>query len=218
MPTRFPTWRVPWSRPGRPRLVRKFPHAALPPGHVLALIFPRAPLSRCAARARAGQSWCVRASCNSRRRSGQSARKSSMISRNRSASPATRSQRVWRSRMSCSSSDAAGVSGVEAAGAVRRAMTSNSSVGRSGLAHIAIHASSQAALAITLHGMGGHRHNRDTRRGVLLARPNRLRGFQTVHTGHLNIHQDHIKRLPPQGSQSFGAILHHGHGMATLFE
>ena len=99
----------------------------------LALIFPTAPLSRCAARARAVQSWCVRASCNSSRRSGQSARKSSMISRNSSASPATRSQRVLRSRMPCFSSGAAGVSGVEAAGAVKLAMTSKNSAGRSGL-------------------------------------------------------------------------------------
>ena len=66
--------------------------------------------------------------------------------------------------------------------------------------------------------MGGYRDNGDVCHRPLLLGTNRLRGFYTIHMGHLDIHQDQIKGLPPHSGQSLSTILHGGYGMATLFE
>ena len=66
--------------------------------------------------------------------------------------------------------------------------------------------------------MGGYCYNGDVCHRPLLLGTNRLRSFYTIYMGHLDIHQDQIKGLPPHSGQSLSTILHGGHGMATLFE
>ena len=55
------------------------------------------------------------------------------------------------------------------------------------LCHVVVHASFQAAIAVACHGVGRHRHDRKI--GKLRQFPNFPCRGQTVHHGHLHIHQ-----------------------------
>ncbi len=64
--------------------------------------------------------------------------------------------------------------------------------GLHGFHDVAVHAGLQTAVAVALHGVGGHGDDGQML-GVRLPPADLGGGFQTVHLGHLDIHQDEIE-------------------------
>lgn len=67
-----------------------------------------------------------------------------------------------------------------------------------------IHARTQAALAVTGHGMGGHGDDGDGIQPEVLA--DAAGGFDTIHTRHLNIHKDEGIGFGLKGLECLGAV------------
>lgn len=60
---------------------------------------------------------------------------------------------------------------------------------------ISISTCGQTSLPISLHGVSCHGQDRNSTTGVVLHRPDRRRGLQSIHYGHWHIHQNHVERL-----------------------
>ena len=61
-----------------------------------------------------------------------------------------------------------------------------------GFRKIPIHPRLEAALSVSLHGMGGQGDDRNVKPRVLFTFPQLAGGFEPVHFGHLHVHQDQI--------------------------
>ena len=80
-----------------------------------------------------------------------------------------------------------------------------------GLGDVVVHARFQAALPVAFHGMGGHRDDGDVAARLLLTRAQETGGLETVHLGHLNVHEDEVEGHP----SGFGP-LPGGHGLLAV--
>src|ERR1700722_19870114 len=67
--------------------------------------------------------------------------------------------------------------------------------GRNRLREVAVHSRSQAALPVTLHGVCRHSDNRQMVTGVSFSSPDDGGGLESVHLGHLYVHQHYIEGL-----------------------
>ena len=67
--------------------------------------------------------------------------------------------------------------------------------GRNGFGDIVIHPGCQAALAITLGGVSRHGNNRDMAAVLFFDLTNFAGGLETIHFGHLNVHQYDIEGI-----------------------
>ena len=61
---------------------------------------------------------------------------------------------------------------------------------------VIIHAGGEALLAISRHRVRGHGNDRDMRGPALLVAAYGGGGLQSVHFGHVHIHQDDVEHLP----------------------
>src|SRR2546425_7043967 len=85
-----------------------------------------------------------------------------------------------------------------------------------GFRQIAIHASSQALLAIAFHGMSGQSDHGQARPGAFFRFPNRCGGFESVHFRHLHIHEHQIEAAFRERFESLAAIRSY-HNAVTPF-
>ena len=86
------------------------------------------------------------------------------------------------------------------------------------LGNVIIHTGFQAAFLVPQHRMSRHGDDGDVFSGLAFDLPNGLCRLQTVHPGHLNIHQDEIKHLLLDRLKSFRAVSRHTHLMPSLLE
>ena len=97
------------------------------------------------------------------------------------------------------------------------------------LGHIAVHARRQTLLAVPLHGVSGHGHDRQMAAGGFLALTDHRRRLEATHLGHLHVHQHHIKgrggreicrgvALPKEGGQRLAAVVHDRDGVSPLLQ
>src|SRR3989442_8903107 len=87
-----------------------------------------------------------------------------------------------------------------------------------GFRQIAIHASSQALLAITFHGMSGQSDDRHVGVGPIFSFPNRRSGLESVHFRHLHIHEHQIETAFRDRFESLAAVRSHHDAVASLLE
>src|SRR5580704_5154374 len=85
-----------------------------------------------------------------------------------------------------------------------------------GLAYVVIHSGDDAFFSIAIHGAGGHGDDRDVSATGTFTRSNGGGGFETIHLGHLHIHEDEVERFAIQRRQSLEPVIGNHHGM-TLF-
>ena len=90
-----------------------------------------------------------------------------------------------------------------------------------GLGKIAIHPKGPQALAVPLHGRGGHGDNRNPGSGAILFRPDACDALLSTHLRHEHVHQDQIK--PGQGRslqsmERLSSVSRHLHHVSPLFQ
>jgi len=90
--------------------------------------------------------------------------------------------------------------------------------GAEGFGEIAIHAAGEVALAIALHGVGGDGVDGQVCAGVLLLLADGEGGFNAVHVGHLDIHEDAVEDLGFEEFEDLETTGGKGCAMASLFE
>jgi hypothetical protein len=69
-----------------------------------------------------------------------------------------------------------------------------------------VHGCIEAALAVALHRVRGHRDDRDVFSRASLPLANHRRRLEAVHLGHLDIHQHEVEVLPLQGGDYLVAV------------
>jgi hypothetical protein len=84
------------------------------------------------------------------------------------------------------------------------------------LGDVVIHPRGQAALAVALHGMGGHSDNRQALACVSFSDPDGGGRLESVHFRHLYVHQHHIKVFFIEGGQGFAPVSRY-RDMVSLF-
>ena len=82
-------------------------------------------------------------------------------------------------------------------------------IGLDRLGDVPVHARGQAAIAVTVHGMGRHGDDRDPPPRLRLAEPDGGRGLHPVHHGHLDVHQDHVEPVVLQHADRLLAVAGH---------
>src|SRR6185503_12172248 len=75
-----------------------------------------------------------------------------------------------------------------------------------------------AALAVALDGVGGHRDHGHVLPGFFLAATQLGGGFVAIHHGHLTIHEHEVVAAALQGGESFFAVAHHLHAMTEFLD
>lgn len=86
-----------------------------------------------------------------------------------------------------------------------------------GLRQIARAARREAQAAILVHRMSGKRQNRRGRAALgVLPGTDYPRGFESIHPGHLDIHENQIGRRVTLGSDSFQSVAGALHRVASL--
>ena len=86
------------------------------------------------------------------------------------------------------------------------------------LGHVAVEAGLQATLAVAAHGVGGERHQRQVLARLPLALPDDGRHLETVHLGHLDVHQRHVIAARGERIEGGAAVADDGDGVAHLVE
>ena len=86
---------------------------------------------------------------------------------------------------------------------------------RNRLGDVVVHPRRQAPFPIAAHGMRGHRDDGNVRVGTAFGGANGGRRFESVHLGHLHVHEDRVERLPPPRVDRFPAIGHENRVLAT---
>ena len=90
-----------------------------------------------------------------------------------------------------------------------------------GFDDVAVHSRRQATFLVAFHGVGGHGDDRQVSAGGLLPRADDPGGLETIHVGHLHIHQDQIESAGArlvQGGQRFSPVPGDDHRVAALSE
>ena len=89
--------------------------------------------------------------------------------------------------------------------------------GVDGFGDVVVHAGLQTALAIPFHGVGRYCDDRDMCVRMSLFLPDQLRRLETVHFGHLHIHEHHVQLLRGPCLDSSFAIVGDDSRMSVLF-
>ena len=132
-----------------------------------------------------------------------------MISLTRSRSPISRSRKAWRSK----TRGPAGAAGTAAGGFVGViepfVEDGGHGLGRDRFGNVIVHARLETALAVALHGVGGHGDDGDLGIGDCgSARTNGRGGLETVHDRHLHVHEHQVIGNRFQGLDGLAAVAH----------
>src|SRR5579875_19961 len=87
-----------------------------------------------------------------------------------------------------------------------------------GLGDVTVHSSGEAAFFVAAHGVGGHGDDGNVLASEALVAANGSGGFEAIHFGHLNVHQDRVERLVFESVQYGFARLDRLDGVPSLFE
>ena len=83
---------------------------------------------------------------------------------------------------------------------------------------VAVHPGFKAEFSVAYHRVSGHRNDGNVLPAQLFALSNGYCGFQAVHFGHLNIHEDKVEGLCFMSFYCQLASLGYGNGVASLFQ
>ena len=88
-------------------------------------------------------------------------------------------------------------------------------VGSDRLGEITVHSRVQTTFSIAFHGVGGYGDDGRVR-AVFFGLSDGLRRLETVHVGHLYVHQDKIKTMRPELLDRFVPVVGHDHLVSLL--